>query len=105
MLSIIEIFNKVQKILAFKQKPWLRESIDFNTNVRKVANNDFEKDFYKLMKNSVFGKIMENLRKRVDIQPSTENKSFSKWQQNRDLSLKIFNEDLASVKLKKQNLV
>ena len=41
--------TKVHKILSFQQKPWLREYIDFNTNMRKAANNDFEKDFYKLM--------------------------------------------------------
>ena len=98
--------TKVHKILAFQQKPWLREYIDFNTNMRKAANNDFEKDFYKLTINSVFGKTMENLRKRVDIQLIHREQMLLKVTAKPVFkSFKIFNDDLASVELKKQNLV
>ena len=58
---------RVHSIVSFRQEAWLKQYIDLNTELRKNANNEFEKDFYKLKINSIYGKTVQNDRKHGDI--------------------------------------
>jgi hypothetical protein len=71
--------KQVHNIVSFKQKQWLKPYIELNTEMRKKAKNEFEKDFFKLMNNSVFGKTMENIKNRVQIYATTSEKKATKW--------------------------
>ena len=66
------IITKVHRVLAFKQTPWLKQYIDFNTRQRYLADSGFLKDFFILMNNSVFEKTQENRRQRVQVDIVTD---------------------------------
>ena len=72
------VLENVNRVIEFKQLAWMREYIDFNTKLRTAAANDFEKDFYKLMNNSIFGKAMGNIRKHRNIKLITSQEAYLK---------------------------
>ncbi|KAG8238905.1 hypothetical protein J437_LFUL017477 [Ladona fulva] len=94
--------KKIHRVLEFSQLLWLKSYINLNTERRKLANNDFEKDFYKLMNNAVFDKTMENVRKRMNLELVTSEKRLEKLiNKTTFLDRTIFNESLVAVHLRK----
>ena len=81
--------KKIHTVIEFNQEAWLKPYIDMNTELRKSAKNDFEKDLFKSMNNSVFGKTMENIRKHSDIKLITTDKKEANWFQNQIIILLI----------------
>ncbi|MES9902020.1 MAG: endonuclease domain-containing protein [Sedimenticola sp.] len=98
--------KKIHKIITFKQSPWLKKYIDFNTNKRKIAQDDFTKDFFKLMINAVFGKTLENLRSRREVYLVHTSKKLKKRVAKSSFhAFKRFNEDLVGVEHTKVKLL
>ena len=63
-----KVVEKMHEIISFKQNKWLENYSSFNTKKRNRAENDFEKDFYKLLVKAAFGKMMENIRNRLRLE-------------------------------------
>lgn len=101
-LSLGMEMKTIQRAISFSQKNWLKSYIDLKTDMRTKAENSFEKDFFKLMNNLVFGKTMENIRNRVDIRLATQEKQVEKWlAQPNFKSRTTFTEQLAAVHMSK----
>ena len=91
--------TKVHRILEFKQSDWLKKYIDFNTDKRKKAGNSFEKEFFKWMNNSVFGKTVEKVRKRINVELINNAKDHVKCVSRPNfISQKIFSKNFVAVR-------
>ena len=97
-LSLGMKLTKIHRVLKFKQSDWMKKYIDFNTEKRTNAANSFEKDFLKLMINSVYGKTMENLRKIINARLVNNEKDFLKYTSRpTHITHKIFGKNYAAI--------
>ena len=93
--------KKVHRVIEFKQEAWLKKYIDFNTDLRVKATNDFEKDFLKLMNNAVFGKTMDNVRKHRNIKlVKTDKKRNRLVSEPNYHTMKLIDDNLAIIEMK-----
>ena len=105
-LSLGLKLTHIHRGIKFEESRWLKEYIALNTELRTVAENEFEKDFFKLMNNSVFGKTIENIRNRVDIKLVNNEKQAQKLSAKPNFNhCNIFSEDLVAIHMKKTKLV
>ena len=103
-LSQGSILKKVHKILEFKQNAWMKPYIDFNTQKRKEATNEADKNLFKLLNNAVYGKTMENMRKRIKIRIIKNEKDFIKYASRPTyINHNIFGKRLVAIHEKKKN--
>ena len=94
--------KKVHRAIKFNQEAWLKKYIGINTELRKKASNDFEKDFFKLMNNAVFGKTMENERKHRYIKlVKTDYKRNKLVSEPNYHTMKLISENLSIIEMKK----
>ena len=99
------ILKKVHKILEFKQSTWMKPYIDFNTERRKEATNEDDKNLLKLLINAIFGKTMENMRKRFKIRITTNEKDFLKYISRPSyISYRKFGKNLVPIHEKKETI-
>ena len=98
--------TRVHRGIKFEESRWLEKYISLNTDLRTTAKNEFEKGFFKLMNNSVFGKTMENIRIRVDIKLVTDKSKAEKLSAKPNFKhCNIISEDLIAIHMKKTKLV
>ena len=95
----------IHRGIKFNESPWLEKYISLNTKLRTKAKNEFEKNFFKLMNNSVFGKTMENIRNRVDVKLVNDKKRAEKLSAKPNYKhCNIFSENLVAIHMKKTKL-
>ena len=97
--------TNIHRGIKFEESEFLKPYIDMNTKLRAKAINEFEKDFFKLMNNSIFGKTMENIRNRRDIKLVNNRDSAKKYVAKPNFKhLNIFSESLIAIHMKKTSL-
>ena len=97
--------KKVHRIIEFNQEAWLKPYIDMNTELRKVAKDDFEKYLFKLMNNAVYGKTMDNIRKHRGIKLVATNKKRSKLVSEPNYhTMNYISEDLSIIEIKRKKV-
>ena len=93
---------KIYRVIEFEQAAWLKKYIDFNTDLRTKASNEFEKDFFKLMNNAVFGKTMENVRKHRNKKLARNDNKRNKPVSGPNYhTMKLIDDDLAIIEMRK----
>ena len=99
------ILKKVQRVIQFNQKAWLKPYINMNTKLRTEAKNDFEKDFFKRMNNAVFGAKMQNVGKHNNIKSLTTYKRRNHLASESNYhTAKYFSEDLMAIEIKQNKI-
>ena len=94
-------FKKVHRVISFIQAPWMKSYIIKNIKLRNKSKNEFERNFYKLINNNVFGKTMESIRKQRDIKLVTTNNKKKLASGPNDHTCKYFSEHLMAIEMKK----
>ena len=97
--------KKIHRVLKLKQKDWMKSYIDFNTQKRKEATNEADKNHFKILNNAVYGKTMENMRKRIKIRIVKNSQYFIRYTSRPPcVNWKVFENNLAAIHEKKISL-
>ena len=97
--------KKIHRVIKFRQEGWLKPYIDKSTKLRKEAKNEFEKNFFKLMNNAVFGKMMENVRNHREVKLIVSEVRRKKLASEPNYhSCKVFSEDLMAIEMRKTSV-
>ena len=100
------VLKKVQRVIKFNQKAWLKPYIDINTRLRQKVKNNFEKDFLKLMNNAVFRKPVENVREHRNIKlVTTERRKNYLVSEPNYHTMKLFTEKWLTIEMRKTQIL
>ena len=104
-ISLGLVLKRIHRVISFHQRAWLKPYIDFNTEKRQKATSDHEKDFFKLLINSIFGKMMENVRQYKDVRLITNGRQHRLYTSKPQFKkFQIISDDLVTVELIKPEI-